>query len=323
MPETDPSAAEESVPAVLRPAEVAERLAISAATLRRWSSRFGEFLELGDGTQDGGSHRRYTENDLATLARVQQLLEQGWTYEQVADRLAHGLDPAERSVDAITDRQTTEPSAEAIAAFAADTSMVPMGPVLGTGADVSADVLPPAARFLHDTMQAVTSTQQIILNSQQASRDMLGVMIQDNLNLKDENTSLRERMLELERELAELQRHVADNRERTEIRMRVLEDAIAKLMAGSPSSTVRSGPPAGAQPTPVPPSQSSQANAAPPAGQQAYTSARYAPPPYPPAGYASQPQPTGSYPQPYATQPASYETQLPPKRGFWARLLGG
>jgi DNA-binding transcriptional MerR regulator len=322
MPD-DPSTVEESVPTVLRPAEVAERLAISAATLRRWSSRFGEFLELSDGTQDGGSHRRYTENDLATLARVQQLLEQGWTYEQVADRLAHGSDPVERSVDAIADRQSAQPPGEATASFPADTAMVAAGPLLDTGTGVSADVLPPAARFLHDTMQAVTSTQQIILNSQQASRDMLGVMIQDNLNLKGENTSLRERMLELERELAELQRHFADNRERTEIRMRVLEDAIAKLMTGPPPPAARSGPPAGAQPTSMPPSQPPQANAAPPAGQQAYTASRYAPSPYPPAGYPPQPQPSASYPQPYATQPASYETQPPPKRGFWARLLGG
>ena len=95
MPETGSPVSVEPIPAALRPAEVAEQLGISAATLRRWSSRFGEFLELGDSGQDGGSHRRYTANDVATLARVQQLLEQGWTYEQVADRLKQGSGPAE------------------------------------------------------------------------------------------------------------------------------------------------------------------------------------------------------------------------------------
>ena len=123
--------------------------------------------------------------------------------------------------------------------------MVSTGAYFDDNAGLSADALSPAARFMRDTMQAVTGNQQIILNSQQASRDMLGVMIQDNLNLKSENTSLRERMLELERELAELHRHFVDTRERTEIRMRVLEDAIAKLMVGQPPAS-RSGPPPGA-----------------------------------------------------------------------------
>ena len=210
MSETGSSASGEPTPAALRPAEVAERLGISAATLRRWSSRFGEFLELGEGGQDGGTHRRYSAGDVATLAHVQELLEQGWTYEQVADRLSQG--PA--------DVATSEPLGESVAAAASpdaepglpsETAMVSTGALFDDNAGLSEDALPPAARFLRDTMQAVTGNQQIILNSQQASRDMLGVMIQDNLNLKSENTSLRERMLELERELAELHRHFVEH----------------------------------------------------------------------------------------------------------------
>ena len=229
MSETGSTASGETTPAALRPAEVAERLGISAATLRRWSSRFGEFLELGEGGQDGGTHRRYSAADVATLARVQQLLEQGWTYEQVADRLAQGP----------VDSPTSETLGETVTAAAPDSepdlspemAMVSTATSFDANADLSVDALSPAARFMRDTMQAVTGNQQIILNSQQANRDMLGVMIQDNLNLKSENTDLRERMLELERELGEQRRYHGDYRERMETRVRVLEDAVSKLMA--------------------------------------------------------------------------------------------
>ncbi len=198
--------------------------------------------------------------------------------------------------------------------------MVSTGAIFDDNAGLSADALSPAARFMRDTMQAVTGNQQIILNSQQASRDMLGVMIQDNLNLKSENTSLRERMLELERELAELHRHFVDTRERTEIRMRVLEDAIAKLMVGQPPAS-RSGPPPAPRPgTPPMPQQ-----------PQGYAT-QAAPPPYPPQGYAPQampPSPTRRQPTrlkawrpaPYPPQP--YADQPPPPasgasgRGCW------
>lgn len=300
MSETGSPASGETTPTALRPAEVAERLGISAATLRRWSSRFGEFLELGEGGQDGGTHRRYSVADVATLARVQQLLEQGWTYEQVADRLSQGPVDSAPSEALAASAPDSEPN------LSPEMAMVSTATFFDANADLSADALSPAARFMRDTMQAVTGNQQIILNSQQANRDMLGVMIQDNLNLKGENTSLRERMLELERELAELHRHFVDTRERTEIRMRVLEDAIAKLMAGQPSVS-RSGPPPAPRPGPSPVPQS----------QQGYAPQAMPSQSYPPPGYPSQTMTPSPYPpQPYADQP-------PPKRGFWSRLLGG
>ncbi len=115
--------------------------------------------------------------------------------------------------------------------------------------------LTPAARFLRDAVQGMADNQQIILNSQQASRDLMGVMIQDNLNLKGEASSLRERMLEMERELAELRRRQADYRERMETRVHVLEDAVARLMAGQvqavpPPPAARSSMPYPYQPPP-------------------------------------------------------------------------
>lgn len=213
---------------LLRPSEVAEELGISGATLRRWSSRFSAFLDLADGGQESGSHRRYSATDLGTLASIKRLLEQGWTYEQVADQLTHS--DQQVGADSLDDRQAPHMPAE-------DDRSQALDPVAALPAEAGGQLLPietshPAARFLRDAFQNLTDTQQIILNSQQANRDLMGVMIQDNLNLKGDASSLRERILELERELAEQRRRQADYRERMETRVRVLEDAVARLMAG-------------------------------------------------------------------------------------------
>ncbi len=225
--------------ALLRPAEVAEQLSISAATLRRWSSRFSPFLDLAEGDQESGSHRRYSAHDLETLARVKHLLEQGWTYEQVAGQLEQGAGEAQDAPEAWpldgNGAQDAFPGMESAETLPQEAGhLLPVEP------------MPPAARFLRDTIQGMADTQQIILNSQQASRDLMGVMIQDNLNLKGEAGSLRERMLELERELAEQRRRQADYRERMETRVRVLEDAVARLMAGQMAAPAAPPPAAGA-----------------------------------------------------------------------------
>ncbi len=219
----------ESDPQQMRPSEVADQLGISGATLRRWSSRFSAFLDLADGGQESGSHRRYSAHDLETLASVKRLLEQGWTYEQVAGQLAETGAAAPQAADDVA-----APDTETAQYFALPEDVPP--PALDdaprAGTLLPVENLTPAARFLRDAVQGMADTQQIILNSQQASRDLMGVMIQDNLNLKSDASSLRERMLELERELAELRRRQADYRERMETRVHVLEDAVARLMAG-------------------------------------------------------------------------------------------
>lgn len=224
--------------AVLRPAEVAEALAVSPATLRRWSRRFAPFLRAAEAAGEGG-HRRYTPEDLATLRQIKERLEAGATYDEVETLLrqaANGAAPEAAS----SLRPSAEPGPETPGALVA-------APPAAHGAPAAAEDWPPAAQMLRDALHAVADNQQLLLNAQQASRELLGVVIQDNLNLKDEATSLRERMLELERQMAELRRHYADYRERTETRLRVLEDAVAELMAQ------RYAPPGGTPSRPSPP----------------------------------------------------------------------
>lgn len=219
---TEPDASTATLIGDLSAAEAAELLEISLATLRRWTNRFSSFLQYDEGDA------LYSSADLDVLARAKALLEQGWTYEQVAKQLAEATetDGATR-LDAVDDAVLGDLLDEETAPPALDMTGGQLQPV---------DSLNPAARFVRDAIQGIADNQQIILNAQQASRSLLGVMVQDNLNLKNEATSLRDRMLELERELAEQRRRQADYRERMETRVHVLEDAVARLMAAQMQS---------------------------------------------------------------------------------------
>ncbi|MGC8838064.1 MAG: MerR family transcriptional regulator [Anaerolineae bacterium] len=180
--------------------EAAKALGVSGATLRRWSRRFAPFLSPEARGGEEGLHRRYTEADLQVLEMVKGLLAQGYTYAQVERRLA----------SLSLERSASEPCSLAVAPAPAGAREPP----------------PPALLALADTLHAVKDAQQMLLGSQQANRDLLGVVIQDNFNLKEENARLRERMLHLERELAELRRVEAARREELEKRLSALEDLV-------------------------------------------------------------------------------------------------
>jgi len=166
-----------------QPQEVATRLEVSPSTLRRWSEEFSEFLSPEADSSEGRQHRRYSDGDMATLITVKGLMSDGLTYDQVRERLIE-QGPAKRS---------DGPG-----------SMVPTDAALP---------LAPAMTFLADTLHNVADSQQAVLNSQSANRELLGVVLQDNFNLKEENTRLRERMLELERQVAQIRREEEVRRE--------------------------------------------------------------------------------------------------------------
>ncbi|MDM8530839.1 hypothetical protein QUF63_06680 [Anaerolineales bacterium HSG25] len=70
-----------------------------------------------------------------------------------------------------------------------------------------------ALGFLDNTLSNISDNQKSLLNSQAANRELMGVVIQDNFNLKDENTRLRERVLELEKRVAQIGREEQHQRE--------------------------------------------------------------------------------------------------------------
>lgn len=75
-----------------RPGEIANRLGISANTLRLWSNEFADHLSpsaQASRTESGGAgQRRYTEEDLTTLVRAKVYLSQNKTYEEIRTLLA-------------------------------------------------------------------------------------------------------------------------------------------------------------------------------------------------------------------------------------------
>lgn len=61
-------------------AQVAHRLGVAPATLRTWDRRYG----VGPSAHEAGSHRRYTEEDLARLAVMRRLVVSGVPAQQAA-----------------------------------------------------------------------------------------------------------------------------------------------------------------------------------------------------------------------------------------------
>jgi DNA-binding transcriptional MerR regulator len=170
--------------------EVTELLDVAPGTLRRWVQRFADFLEPGSG--DGDS--QFSVTDVETLTVIRGLLAEGYTYEQITHRL--------QVLKANTGAK------DAPLATQADTAV---------------------PHAVGDLLHTIADTQQSILNSQTSIREMLGVVIQDNFNLKEENRGLRNRMLELERSLAEYQRREETRKERMENRLRALEGTLGAL----------------------------------------------------------------------------------------------
>lgn len=207
------------------PNEVATQLQISPSTLRRWSDEFADFLSESAGRPhlaSGGqaTHRRYTDEDLETLLTIKGLLAEGLTYIQVGKRL-----------EALRRRRAPTAGGEEDAP-----PVTALGPLLRDASSFA-----PAISVLADTLHTVADGQQLLLGSQQANRDLLTVVLQDNFTLKEENAKLRDRMLDLERELSEMRRQDAARREALEARLQQLETLARQQRPVPPPRSERSG----------------------------------------------------------------------------------
>ncbi len=178
------------------PQIIADELAISPATLRRWSDEFTSYLSEGAGTKkDKRTHQRYTDSDVATLSIIKSLMSNGMTYEGVRQQLnGNGETPdilredQEQASPIVNDSDTGEST---------DLSYEEHTLVSTENAES------PAVAFLTNTLTTLSDSQKSILNSQSANRELLGVLLQDNFNLKEENNRLRERVLDVERGVAQ------------------------------------------------------------------------------------------------------------------------
>jgi DNA-binding transcriptional MerR regulator len=185
--------------ATYTPQAIAGELDVSPATLRRWSQRFSAYLsQVAGGSDQGKTHRRYAETDLTTLRLVKELMNQGLTYEQVEQQLANPAGGTFESPLNAPDGHFSED----------DLGDQPEKGLVLANANESA-----AVAFLTSTLAALSESQKSILNSQAANRELMGVLIQDNFNLKEENNRLRERILEVERSLAQVRQDTEWQRE--------------------------------------------------------------------------------------------------------------
>ena len=149
----------------------------------------------------------FSSADVAAIVTIQKLLAQGYDDEQIDEHLT----PTNLDV---------EPTPHF------PTDMQPYGNNESNNIGNSVSALP---QVVGDVLNTIVNSQQAVLNGQTSLRDMMGVVVQDNFNLKDENRKLRDRMLEMERALAEYQRREETRKERMEGRMRALEATVAAL----------------------------------------------------------------------------------------------
>lgn len=177
--------------------EAASELGVTHDTLKRWTREFSPFLSASRGAGKDGARRRFVPDDMTVLRRIKEQLTAGQSTEEVAEYLqSEGRN---------------------------ETSELVVRPQEGALATEGA-----ALGVLTDTLRAMIENQQTIQNSLQVNRNLQGVIIQDNFNLKEENIKLRERMQKLEQELSELRKRDLDHRLLLEQRLAHLEQESRK-----------------------------------------------------------------------------------------------
>lgn len=179
--------------AIKTQADLATELGISAQTLKNWTRDFTPFLSAPGAL--GDANRRFTDDDVFVLKRIKDHLAAGLTFDETAEELrADGYGTAAN----------------------------------GNGQNGSMTVANQQQGFgvMTDTLRVMIENQQTVQNSLQVNRNLLGVIIQDNFNLKEENAKLRERMLKLEQDLGEMKKRDQDYRLTVEQRLMRAENAL-------------------------------------------------------------------------------------------------
>jgi len=189
------------------PGEVARQLGISTSTLRRWAKTFASHLSATarEPQQQGLRYAYYNEEDLRFLRQIHQWRKNGYSYAELP-RILSGKE---------------QPPLVATMSAAIE-------PVGGTEIALANDASA-AVAIWQGTIQALNDGQQLLLNSQQQTRQLVSVIAQDNFNLKTENRKLRERILALERELHQSQRHQQQKQEMISAQLAALEALVQKL----------------------------------------------------------------------------------------------
>ncbi len=175
--------------------QTATELNVSVNTLKRWTKDFAPFLSPAGPISGDGASRRFNDEDASTLRRVKEQLASGASTEEVSEQL-QSEGRGDSNPAALATRETSSQA---------------------TGFVV-----------LTDTLRAMIENQQTIQNSLQVNRNLQGVIIQDNFNLKEENIKLRERMQRLEQELTELRKRDGDYRLLLEQRLARVEQEARK-----------------------------------------------------------------------------------------------
>lgn len=171
--------------------QCATELNVSVNTLKRWAKDFAPFLSPSGPVSGSGASRRFSTDDVQVLRRVKEQLAGGSSTEEVVEQL-HAEGRGETVSSALATRAGMN------------------------GQSVGFVVLT-------DTLRAMIENQQAIQSSLQVNRNLQGVIIQDNFNLKEENMKLRDRMQQMEYELSELRKRDSDYRLMLEQRLARVE----------------------------------------------------------------------------------------------------
>ncbi len=180
-------------PAIKTQTDLASELGISAQTLKNWTRDFAAFLSAPGAL--GETNRRFNDDDVFVLKRIKDHLSAGLTFEETADELRNDGYGEPLNGDS------------------------PHGAIMVPNAQQGFGVMT-------DTLRVMIENQQTVQNSLQVNRNLLGVIIQDNFNLKEENAKLRERMLKLEQELGEMKKRDQEYRLMVEQRLMRAENVL-------------------------------------------------------------------------------------------------